>query len=75
MAIDMVTGEKVAIKLFKAKAPFTNNIISSFITEVNTLLQISHKHIVRILDFKVNGIQSKNDGSSKRVLYYVMKLG
>ena len=24
MAIDIVTGEKVAIKLFKAKAPFTS---------------------------------------------------
>ena len=48
--------------------------MASFLNEVNTLSQIHHRHIVKVIDFKVSGVKVKSDGSMKTVLFYVMRL-
>jgi hypothetical protein len=53
---------------------YLDNLIDSFLKEVGILVSAQHKKIVSIKDFKINGLCRKQNGKTKKILYYTMAL-
>lgn len=81
MAINMITNQRVAIKIMNQKIQqaecergYELQTLKQFLNEIKMSHDAHHRNIVQIIDFNVGGVYRSVDGKVQRILYYVMKI-
>ena len=72
LAVDETTGKQYAIKIHKADL-VDKTCIDTVVNEVKAIRQLSHPHIVPLLDFMEHGIVIKSNGDEYEVVLVVVQ--
>ena len=78
LAFDEATGEYFAIKVMKeGSGDDYKKVIEAIISEVQVMEKFTkeeHPHVVKLIEFKKEGIHHKSNGVTKKVFYIVIEL-